>query len=152
MKKYFIVFLFSASFMFVIKTCFANLIENIDYFVDFQEQTINMAAILHINFISVFPDVDQAEEIVKQQLKKYGNLITQNDHFISTIKAEKRYKNIIGSAWYVNELDPANPIKIKFQKDLGAYVWIGKTKTIVTFPKYMAFLKKNLNKHKLKNS
>jgi hypothetical protein len=136
-KKYFIVFLFSASFMFLIKTCFANLIENTDYFVDFQEQTTNMAAILHVNFISVFPDVDQAEEIVNQQLKKYGNLITQTGH----------YKNIIGSAWYVNELDPANPIKIKFQKDLGAYVWIGKTKTIVTFPRYMAFLKKNLNKH-----
>ncbi|MDR3125280.1 MAG: hypothetical protein LBU10_05385 [Endomicrobium sp.] len=147
MKKYFIVFLFSASFMFLSNACFANLIENTDYFVDFQEQTTNMAAILHINFISVFPDVDQAEEIVKQQLKKYGNLITQNSHFISTIKAKKRYKNIIGSAWYVNELDPANPIKIKFQKDLGTYVWVGKTKTIVTFPRYMAFLKKNFKKH-----
>jgi hypothetical protein len=143
-KKYFFSFVF---FISLVVISYANLVENTDYFVDFQEKAPNMAAILHINFISVFPDVDQAEEIVKQHLKKYGNLITQNGHFISTIKAEKRYKNIIGSAWYVNELDPANPIKIKFQKDLGAYVWIGKTKTTVTFPTYISFLKKNLNKH-----
>jgi hypothetical protein len=45
----------------------------------------------------------QAEEIVKQQLKKYGNLIIQNCHLISSLKTEKRYKNIIGSAWYINE-------------------------------------------------
>jgi hypothetical protein len=145
-KKYFFIFGFLISFIFLDIISYANLVENIDYSVDFQEKTPDMAAILHINFISVFPDAYQAEEIVNQQLKKYGNLITQNGHLISTVKTEKRYKNIIGSAWYINELDPSNPIKIKFQKDLGAYVWIGKTKTIVPFPKYMAFLKKNINK------
>ncbi|MDR2396162.1 MAG: hypothetical protein LBD57_06140 [Endomicrobium sp.] len=147
MKKYF--FIVSVLFFFIFwdVISYANLVENIDYSVDFQEKTPNMAAILHINFISVFPDAYQAEEIVKQQLKKYGVLIIQSGHLISTVKKEKRYKNIIGSAWYINELDPTNPTKIKFQKDLGAYVWIGKTKTIVTFPKYMIFLKKNLNKH-----
>ncbi|MDR1523402.1 MAG: hypothetical protein LBS29_05590 [Endomicrobium sp.] len=147
MKKYF--FIVSVLFFFIFwdVISYANFVENIDYSVDFQEKTPNMAAILHINFISVFPDAYQAEEIVKQQLKKYGVLIIQSGHLISTVKKEKRYKNIIGSAWYINELDPANPTKIKFQKDLGAYVWIGKTKTIVTFSKYMIFLKKNLNKH-----
>jgi hypothetical protein len=146
-KKYF--FIVSVLFFFIFwdVISYANFVENIDYSVDFQEKTPNMAAILHINFISVFPDAYQAEEIVKQQLKKYGVLIIQSGHLISTVKKEKRYKNIIGSAWYINELDPANPTKIKFQKDLGAYVWIGKTKTIVTFSKYMIFLKKNLNKH-----
>jgi hypothetical protein len=146
-KKLFFVSLFLVFFIFLVNISYANLAENIDYSIDFQEKTPDMAAVLHINFISIFPDASQAEEIVKQQLKKYGSLITKNNKLISTVKAEKRYKNIIGSAWYINELDPANPIKIKFQKDLGAYVWIGKTKTIVPFPKYMVFLKKNINKH-----
>jgi hypothetical protein len=149
-KKCFFSFVFFISFIFLVVPSHANLVENTDYYVDFQEKAPNMAAILHINFISVFPDTYQAEEIVKQQLKKYGNLIIQNGHLISSLKTEKRYKNIIGSAWYINELDPANPTKIKFQNDFGAYVWIGKTKTIVTFPKYMIFLKKNLIKPKLK--
>jgi hypothetical protein len=146
-KKHFFLSLFLVFLIFPINISYANLVENIDYFVDFQEKTPNMAAILHVNFISIPPDIFQAEEIVKEQLKKYGSLIIKSNKLISTVKAEKRYKNIVGSAWYINELDLANPTKIKFQKDLGAYVWIGKTKTIVPFPKYMTFLKKNINKH-----
>jgi hypothetical protein len=39
-------------------------------------------------------------------------------------------------------MDPENPIKIKFTEDLAAYVWLGKTKSIVPFPDYINFLKK----------
>jgi hypothetical protein len=143
-KKFSVVSLFLVLVISLVNISYANLVENTDYSVDFQEKTSDMAAILHINFISIFPDVIHAEEIVKQQLKKYGSLIIKNNKLVSTVKTKKRYKNIIGSAWYRNELDPANPIKIKFKEDLGAYVWIGKTQTIVSFPTYMAFLKKNI--------
>jgi hypothetical protein len=146
-KKCFVVSLFLVLFICLVTISYANLVENIDYSVDFQEKTSDMAAILHINFISIFPDIIQVEEIVKQQLKKYGSLIIKNNKLMSTLKTKRHYKNIIGSAWYINDLDPANPIKIKFKEDLGAYVWLGKTKTIVSFPQYLVFLKNNINKN-----
>lgn len=108
--------------------CLRDFIEGVDYVVDFQEKSPKMAAVLHINFKNVMPNTEEAEKIVKMQLKTYG------------IKLRIR-KNIIGSAWYVNNTDPANPIKIKFQQDLSAYVWIGKTKEIVQFTTYINLLK-----------
>jgi hypothetical protein len=131
--------------------CFKNFIENTDYFVEFSEKSPEMAAVVHINFISDMPEAENAEKIVKQQLKKYGNMLVANKRVIITVKKEIKYKNIIGSAWYVNGADPANPTKIKFQKDLGAYVWLGKTGAIVPFPNYMSFLKKQKENKNLKN-
>jgi hypothetical protein len=116
--------------------CLEELTGKIDYFVEFKEKSSEMASTLHVNFTSFIPGSKTAEDIVKQQLKIYGNKFNSPD------------KNIIGSAWYINEADPANPVKIKFQKDLGAYVWIGKTRTIVTFPSYINLLKKNAKSHK----
>jgi hypothetical protein len=127
--------------------CFRNFVEKIDYFVEFQEKSPEMAAVLHVNFTRVMPEPEEAEEIVKQQLKIYGNkLILQKKAIVKT-KKETKYKNIIGSAWYINE-DTAIPIKIKFQKDCAAYVWLGKIKKTVTFPSYISFLKKEIERNK----
>ncbi|MDR1926244.1 MAG: hypothetical protein LBQ13_00960 [Endomicrobium sp.] len=117
--------------------CSRELTEKIDYFVEFKEKSPEMAAVLHVNFINFMPESKTAEDIVKQQLKIYGN------------RLKSPAKNIIGSGWYINEADPANPVKIKFQKDLGAYVWIGRIKNIVTFPSYINFLKKARNRKNL---
>jgi hypothetical protein len=97
-----------------------------------------MPAVLHVNFIRLIPEPKEAEEIVKQQLKIYGNI------------EKNKCKNIIGSAWHINEGNPANPVKIKFQKDLAAYVWLGKTRKIAAFPDYISFLKKEKSDRKLK--
>jgi hypothetical protein len=132
--------------------CFRNLVEQIDYFVEFQEKSPEMAAILRVNFISNVSNSEEIEEIVKNQLKKYGQLLITNKKAFTTVKKELRYKNIIGSAWHINEVDPENPIKIKFQKDLGAYVWLGKTRTIVPFPNYISFLKKEHKNSKRKQT
>jgi hypothetical protein len=130
--------------------CFRTFIEGQEYTVEFQEKSPEMAATLHINFINVIPESQEAEEIVKKQLQIFGDKIVSGNKVIHTIKKETKYKNIIGSAWYGNNADPANPIKIKFQPDLSAYVWIGKTKNIVPFPDYMSFLKKEQKRLKKK--
>ncbi|MCA6069759.1 MAG: hypothetical protein LE180_01350 [Endomicrobium sp.] len=150
MKKYFFTIIFIFTFSSNV-FCFSNFIENTDYFVEFHEKSSEMAAILHIKFVSVVPEAEGAEKIVKEQLKKYGNILTANKKNVTTLKKEVKYKNIIGSAWYVNDADPENLTKINFKKDLGAYVWLGKTNTIVSFPNYMSFLKKEKEKKNLKN-
>ncbi|MDR1086847.1 MAG: hypothetical protein LBL16_01135, partial [Endomicrobium sp.] len=122
--------------------CFRPFIEGQDYTVEFQEKSPETAATLHINFIDVVPESQEAEKIVKKQLQIFGDKLVSRNKVIHTIKKETKYKNIIGSAWYKNNADSANPIKIKFQPDFSAYVWIGKTKNIVPFPDYMSFLKK----------
>ena len=145
MKKYF----FTIIFIFTFSSnafCFKNFIEKTDYFVEFHEKSSDMAAILHIKFMSATPEAEEAEKIVKYQLKKYGSILTANRKVITTSKKGVKYKNIIGSAWYVNDTDTANFTKINFKKDLGAYVWLGKTNTIVPFPNYMSFLKKEKSK------
>jgi hypothetical protein len=144
MKKSF----FTVSFIFILIFsadifCFGNFVEKIDYFVEFQEKSSGMLAVLHVNFISVIPKPKEAEEIVKQQLEIYGNMPAVNK---KTVKC----KNIIGSAWYINKANPANPIKIKFQKDLAAYVWLSKTRKVVAFCDYISFLKREKNTKRLK--
>jgi hypothetical protein len=130
--------------------CTRDFIKGIDYTIDFHEKSPEMAATLHINFVGVVPEPSEAEKIVKQKLRIYGNnLIASNKVVICTKKKETRCKNIIGSAWKANITDPANPIKIKFSEDLAAYVWLGKTKSIVPFPDYMTFLKKEQQLNKL---
>ncbi|MCA6084966.1 hypothetical protein [Candidatus Endomicrobiellum agilis] len=143
MKKYFSTAAFTLIFAANV-FCFGDFVEKTDYFVEFQEKLPKMAAVLHVNFTRDIPEPKEAEEIVKQQLKAYGNTIAAN-------KKSTKYKNIIGSAWYVNKTYSANPVKIKFQKDIGAYVWLGKTKRIVTFPDYMSFLKRERNNKKIKD-
>jgi hypothetical protein len=129
MKRYYFAMMFVLVF-FTNTFCFRNFIEKIDYFVEFHEKSPGMASVLHVNFI-IIPESKDAESIVKQQLRIYGNATTVNGI---------KHKNIIGSAWYAT--NKKNLTKIKFQEDLAAYVWLGKTKTIVTFHNYMAFLKK----------
>jgi hypothetical protein len=142
MKKFF----FTAPFILIFTAnifCFGDFVEKIDYFVKFQKKSPDMSAVLHVNFLSVIPESKKAEEIVKQQLEIYGNMFAAN-------KKTPKCKNIIGSAWHINKEDPANPVKIKFQKDLAAYVWLGKTREVVAFPDYIAFLKKEKNSKKFK--
>jgi hypothetical protein len=139
MKKLFIV-LICISFFTVTAFCLRDFIENCDYTVTFQEKSPEMAAVLHVNFIGIAPEPEEAEKIVKEQLKIHGRKLVAVK--VYTKDERTRYKNIIGSAWIENIVDPENPIKIKFNKDLAAYVWLGKTKTIVPFPDYIAFLKR----------
>jgi hypothetical protein len=149
MKKFIIILILMFSFA-TVAFCLRTFIEGTDYIVDFQEKSPEMTATLHINFIGIIPEPAEAEKIVKTQLKIFGNKLIAGNKVTHLIKKEMRYKNIIGSAWYANNSDPANPIKVKFQEDLAAYVWLGKTKTIVTFPDYMAFLKKEQKNFKKK--
>jgi hypothetical protein len=139
MKKIFLTVSFILIFVAYI-FCFGDFAEKTDYFVEFQEKSPGILAVLHVNFISGIPEPKEAEEIVKQQLKIYGN--------IGTNKKTTKYKNIIGSAWYINKATPANLVKIKFQKDLAAYVWLGKTRKVVAFPDYISFLKKEKKQQK----
>jgi hypothetical protein len=142
MKKIF----FTVSFILIFAAdifCFEDFVEKIDYFVKFQEKSPDMPAVLRVNFLSVIPEPKKVEEIVKQQLEIYGNMSAAN-------KKTSKYKNIIGSAWHANKEDPANPIKIKFQKDLAAYVWLGKKRKIVAFSDYISFLKKEKNSKEFK--
>jgi hypothetical protein len=141
MKKIFLTLSFILVFAVDI-FCFRDFAEKTDYFVEFKEKLPGMLAVLHVNFIRLIPEPKEAEEIVKQQLKIYGN--------IGTNKKTMKCKNIIGSVWHINKEDPANPVKIKFQKDLAAYVWLGKTRKIVAFPDYISFLKKEKSDRKLK--
>ena len=57
---------------------------------------------------------------------------------------------IIGSVWVVQE-NLELPVKIKFNDSLSAYVYLGKTKKIVQFPEYIAFLKKERDDKKAKD-
>ncbi|MDR3330724.1 MAG: hypothetical protein LBS47_00515 [Endomicrobium sp.] len=141
MKRYFLTIALIS--IFSMKTfCFRNFVEKNNYFVEFQEKNAEMAAVLHVNFTNVLPEYKEAEEIVKQQLKIYGNMLLAKRKVFITVKKEQKYKNIIGSAWYINSRAHKNPKKIKFQKDVGAYVWLGKTRTILSFPGYISFLKR----------
>ncbi|MDR1926299.1 MAG: hypothetical protein LBQ13_01240 [Endomicrobium sp.] len=131
--------------------CLRNYVERIDYFIEFHEKSPEMAAVLRINFINFIPESKEAEEVVKYQLERYGNMLVTNNKMSATVENENKYKNIIGSAWYINDENPTNHIKIKFQNDLAAYVWIGKTRTVIPFPKYMSFLKKEKKNRKFKD-
>jgi len=146
--------IFTTIFVLIFSTnafCTRDFIEKIDYFIEFQEKSPEMAAVLHVNFIKIMPEPKEAEMIVKRQLKIYGNkLISQKKETRATKKGIK-YKNIIGSAWYASDTNSGNYIKIKFQKDLSAYVWLGKARKIVTFPDYISFLKEEKDNEKLKN-
>jgi hypothetical protein len=132
--------------------CFKKFVEKVDYFVNFSEKSPEMAAVLHVNFANVLPKPKEAEEIVKQQLRAYGSsavVTLRNNKSLTTVKEEIKHKNIIGSAWYYTNNTSHNPIKIKFEKDMASYVWLGKTGKIVTFHNYMQFLKKEKSSRKL---
>jgi hypothetical protein len=133
--------------------CFKKFVEKIDYFVEFSEKSPEMAAVLHVNFANVLPKPENAEEVVKQQLRTYGNAINtlSNNKSLTTIKEKIKHKNIIGSAWYYMGGSGHNPVKIKFQKDMASYVWLGKTGKIVTFSNYIQFLKKEKSNKKFKS-
>jgi hypothetical protein len=118
----------------------AGFTEGLDYTVDFQAKTPEYAAVLHVNFTTVQPDPEHAEAIVKEKLQSYGKLIDEEKTFSSD--GQQQYKNIIGSAWYIVDASSDSAVKIKFAKDLSAYVRIGKTKKTVPFPAYISFLKK----------
>jgi hypothetical protein len=148
MKKFFIILMFT--FYFTISAfCTRDFIEGIDYTVDFHEKSPEMAATLHVTFVGAAPEPSEAEQIVKQKLRIYGNKLIASNKVIRTEK-KTHYKNIIGSAWKTNITDHADPIKIKFTEDLAAYVWLGKTKSIVPFPDYIIFLKKEQKNFKRK--
>ncbi|GMO66765.1 MAG: hypothetical protein Nk1A_4460 [Endomicrobiia bacterium] len=133
-KKSFIALTLMLTFL-INAYCLKDFAEKTHYIVGFQENPPEMAAVLHVNFIKVMPEPKEAEKIVKQQLRIYGNKLIFH-------KKGEKYKNIIGSAWYTKGTPFGNYVKIKFDKDLAAYVWLDKTKKIVTFHNYISFLKK----------
>lgn len=125
MKKLIFVALIS---LLVLNSAFAvsKFIENTDYSVDFKKNSQEMAGVLHVNFNSLIPSTEEAEKIVKEYLKKYG---------------PENNKNIIGSVWYKDSSEN-KMIKIKYSDSVASYVWINKTKKIVSFPEYVSFLKR----------
>jgi hypothetical protein len=130
--------------------CFVNHTKQDEYCIEFHEKSHEMAATLHINFTNLLPEPKEAEKIVKYQLERFGNMLITNNKISSTARNEYKNKNIIGSAWYISNKNFIKPIKIKFQDNLSAYVWIGKTRRIVPFHDYVSFLKKQKQNKKIK--
>jgi hypothetical protein len=148
-------------------------IEGADYFVDFVQNEDARAAVLHINFTEIEPTPQEAESLLKDQLKIYGKIIederisrnkeedeakTKNKAKIKTVQIssaaadvqeEEKFKNIVGSVWFIKDLE--NPVKIKFDDYIASYVYIGKTKKIVQFPDYITFLKKERDAQKARD-
>lgn len=103
--------------------------EGIDYNAVYIQRGENAADVLHINFFTVRPSAATAERIVINHLKALG-------------QRSKNVKNIIGSAFYSANGSDGSYSKIKFGASLGAYVWVDKAGRAMTFPSYMAYLKK----------
>lgn len=116
----------AALFLSVPAYSISQFIENTDYMVDFNENKQDKPAVLHINFGSLIPSPEEAEKILKNHLKNYGS---------------KTSKNIIGSVWYKDSAT-GEMSKIKYNDSVASYVWINKTKRIVSFPEYISFLKR----------
>jgi len=55
--------------------CARQFIEGTDYQSDFKENTDDMPAVLHINFTNITPTPDEAEKLIKDQLKIYAKII-----------------------------------------------------------------------------
>lgn len=149
-------------------------IEGTDYFVDFKQNDDTMLAVLHINFIEAQPAPEEAEPLLMSQIKKHSKIIEEYraeinkaakkkakekpktkaaaaaKDALSKEEDEKVYKNLIGSVWYPENGDPEQMVKVKFKEDVSAYVWLEKTKRIVSFPNYIAFLKKERDDKKEK--
>ena len=154
-----------------------NFTEGTDFFVDFKQNDDHMLAVLHINFIDAQPTPQEAEAVLMDQMKIYAKIIeeyqAESKKEAEEIKAKEKpktkaaatakealskeneeeeikYKNLIGSVWYPENGDPEKMIKVRFKEDLSAYVWLEKTKRIVAFPNYIAFLKKERDDKKEK--
>ncbi|MDR3111737.1 MAG: hypothetical protein LBU55_01010 [Elusimicrobiota bacterium] len=109
--------------------------EGSDYTVSFTEKPAGYACVLHINFSNTTTTShEKVLEALKHQLTIYGNKFVHN--------SKMKNANIIGSAWYFNETTGENT-KIKFQDDLGSYVWFSREKRVIPFPTYIALLKKS---------
>ena len=141
---------------------------------DFKQNDDTMLAVLHINFIEAQPAPEEAEPLLMSQIKKHSKIIEEYraeinkaakknakekpktkaaaaaKDALSKEEDEKVYKNLIGSVWYPENGDPEQMAKVKFKEDVSAYVWLEKTKRIVSFPNYIAFLKKERDDKKEK--
>ncbi|MDR1952037.1 MAG: hypothetical protein LBQ37_00795 [Elusimicrobiota bacterium] len=124
MKKSVLIILCLLSFS---AAAFSELIESVDYYVDYKQNPPNTADALHVNFITLMPNPSAAAEIVKQELAAYGR--------------RGGNKNIVGSAWHTVTGDEKDLRKINFSTNLGAYVWIASSKRIVPFNEYISILK-----------
>jgi hypothetical protein len=185
MKKILSVLLFVALFA---GSAFAlrEFVEGTDYYTDFKQNEENMAAVLHIKFISLMPAPEEAESILKDQLKVYGNIIeaeteaavkeqeeaekektkkdkpkkskeeklTKEEQQIKELlepEEEKKFKNIIGSVWFASEENPEIMEKVQYGENSSAFVRLGKTQQIVSFPDYIKFLKKERDEKRQKD-
>lgn len=63
-----------------------NFIEGTDYFADFKNNDEGRAAVLHINFTDLMPAPEEAQAIIKDQLKIYAKVIE------AEARAEKKEK------------------------------------------------------------
>ncbi|MDR1695754.1 MAG: hypothetical protein LBR69_03880 [Endomicrobium sp.] len=93
---------------------------------------------------------EQTEPEKKEPAKNENEAAAESEAAAAAEEEEKKYKNIIGSVWRNDSLNPEVPVKIKFKEDLASYVYLGKTKTIVPFPEYITFLKKEREERKEK--
>ncbi|MDR3195531.1 MAG: hypothetical protein LBT58_01890 [Endomicrobium sp.] len=91
MKKLFITLMFAFSFT-IAAFGLRDFIEGTDYTVDFHEKSLEMAATLRVNFMEVVPEPAEAEKIVKQKLKLYGDKLTASNKAIRTGKKKRSIK------------------------------------------------------------
>lgn len=180
MKKSLFAFMFAVYFVSAAYGARA-FIEGTDYFVDFKQNDDHMLAVLHVNFIDAQPSAEEAEPVLMSQMKIHAKIIEEykaeskkaaaaeakakakekaktkaaaaakNALVKEDEEEEELYKNLIGSVWYQENGDPEKMVKVKFKEDVSAYVWLEKTKRIVSFPNYIAFLKKERDDKKEKD-
>ncbi|MDR2772314.1 MAG: hypothetical protein LBB93_02490 [Elusimicrobiota bacterium] len=121
--------------MFAVTAAFAELIEGVDYYVEYKKTPPTHADVLHVNFISLMPNPSASADVVRRQLLIYG--------------PRSGHKNVIGSAWHTVTGDSKDLRKMNFSNNLGAYVWIGSSGRIVPFNQYITILK-NVRRNKLR--
>jgi len=98
--------------------------------------------VVYVVFKNSTPLLSSINQILKQEL-------------ISMSKKEGIKNNIIISAWFEHEDD--NDIENKMEKinltpKYGAFVWEKEKKTVMTFPDYLQFLKKEKKKKLLEKN
>lgn len=117
-----------------------RIIEKENYIIQIKQNEKNYPKVLYVIFKETYPDLESARKILKAEL-------------LSLAKKENKEINIISSAWFDDGKSDVLQ-KIKFSEKYGSLLWVGaKTKSVMTFPEYLDFLKKEkLSSKKTKKS
>ncbi len=106
-----------------------KIIEKESYVIQIKQNEKKYPKVLYVIFKDIYPDVESVKKILKAEL-------------LSLAKKENKEINIIASAWFNDGKTDALQ-KIKLSEKYGSLVWAGsKTKSVMTFPEYLNFLKK----------